>query len=87
MAKSKRGRAGTSPRKSSPARKRSTAARKTGKARGRTKKKVVKAKSPRSRGASPVDRVKRVATGVVHQATHLGEAAVESVSQFVHNRF
>ena len=41
----------------------------------------------RRRSQSPVARVKRVATGVVHQAAGLGERAVDSVTEFVQDRF
>jgi hypothetical protein len=34
-----------------------------------------------------VARVKRVASGVVHQAADLGERAVDTVTEFVQDRF
>ncbi len=43
-------------------------------------------KSTRRR-TSAVARVKRVASGVVHQAAGLGERAVETVTEFVQDRF
>ena len=44
-------------------------------------------KRARRRRQSPVARVKRVATGVVHQAAGLGERAVDTVTEFVQDRF
>ena len=41
----------------------------------------------RRRSQSPVARVKRVASGVVHQAADLGERAVDTVTEFVQDRF
>jgi hypothetical protein len=41
----------------------------------------------RRRTQSPVARVKRVATGVVQQAAGLGERAVDTVTEFVQDRF
>ncbi|HMF99921.1 MAG TPA: hypothetical protein VK560_01605, partial [Gemmatimonadaceae bacterium] len=42
---------------------------------------------PRRKTQSPVARVKRVASGVVHQAADLGERAVDTVTEFVQDRF
>jgi len=44
-------------------------------------------KRARSRAKATVARVKRVATGVVHQAADLGERAVDTVTEFVQDRF
>jgi len=44
-------------------------------------------KKARTRKVSPVERVKRVAGGVVHQAAGIGGRAVDTVTEFVHHRF
>jgi hypothetical protein len=80
-------------RKSSGARKKSSrrkggrkssSSRKSG---GRKSSSRKKSTRPRRRSQSPVARVKRVATGVVHQAAGLGERAVDTVTEFVQDRF
>ncbi len=90
--KSPRSRAGASRKRSTGARKRAMRpvrakkrASKKGSSRGSARRSS--ARKSAGRGSSAVARVKRVATGVVHQAAGLGERAVESVTGFVQDRF
>ncbi len=83
------GSARKSPRRKSSARRKSSgrksSARKSGR-KGGGRKSSGRTRS-RRRAQSPVARVKRVATGVVHQAADLGERAVDTVTEFVQDRF
>jgi len=96
----KRSRSGSSGRKrggSKRATKRSSASarksprrrsgRKSSARRKSTGRKASTRKRARSRSQATVARVKRVATGVVHQAADLGERAVDTVTEFVQDRF
>lgn len=69
----------------------SSAKRKSSGRKSASRKKGGARKSSRSRSRrksqSPVARVKRVASGVVHQAADLGERAVDTVTEFVQDRF